>query len=74
MEQQLAWKRCGRPSSHDAWAFHFLGWMAKSPEPAARRAVLEALESAAGSYELPVAAISVWCDLMSEDLDDDAKF
>jgi hypothetical protein len=68
-------KRCGREWGHDTWSFHLLGYLAKAPEPAARQALLEALESTAGQFQLPVAAVQVWCDLMAEDLvDGDAPF
>lgn len=74
MDDRVAYKRCGREYGHDTWSFHLLGYLAKSPEPGVKRALLEALESAAASYELPVAAVSTWCDLMDEDLDDAGTF
>lgn len=70
MDDRVSYRRCGREYGHDTWSFHLLGYLAKAPEPAVRAALLEALESAAASYELPVAAISTWCDLMDDDLVD----
>lgn len=65
---------CGKPYEHDAWAMHFLGFLAAGNDRSMRDVIIDALISSRASWPLPEHAEDVLRTLLEERQDDCTPF